>query len=63
MSCEMAALPFLANANYETWSIDFASIQVYFWQARRILLIFGYLHFNSVGELLKKIEVKLTYFI
>ena len=23
MSCEMAALPFQAHANYGTWSIDF----------------------------------------
>ena len=23
MSCEVAALPFQAYANYETWSIDF----------------------------------------
>ena len=23
MSCEVALLPFQANANYETWSIDF----------------------------------------
>ena len=23
MSCEVAYLPFQANANYETWSIDF----------------------------------------
>ena len=25
MSCDVAALPFHAHANYGTWSIDFAS--------------------------------------
>ena len=28
MSCDVAALPFQANANYGTWSIDFAYSQV-----------------------------------
>ena len=26
MSCELAALPFQAHANYETWSIEFDDI-------------------------------------
>ena len=26
MSCEVAALPFHAHANYGTWSVDFGSI-------------------------------------
>ena len=26
MSCDVAALPFQANANYGTWSIDFGPI-------------------------------------
>ena len=26
MSCEVAALPFQANANYGTWSIDFVHL-------------------------------------
>ena len=25
MSCDVAALPFQAHANYETWSIDFGT--------------------------------------
>ena len=31
MSCEVAALPFQAYANYETWSIDFGSTCQHFY--------------------------------
>ena len=43
MSCEVAALPFQAHANYGTWSIDFgwvsllyANIQICYIQLHRI---------------------------
>ena len=29
MSCEVAALPFQAHANYGTWSIDFAEMSIF----------------------------------
>ena len=56
MSCEVAALPFQAHANYGTWSKDFAN-------ERKQIFHYLYIYFETIIIIIISLITNITTFL